>query len=91
MGPKTAERLESLGLRTVGDLLEHYPRRWTARGDLTSFEGLREGEHVTVHAQVVAHSRRMRQRKGFITEVDVSDGPTTSTSCSSTSSSASGS
>ncbi len=75
LGPRTAERLESLGLRTVADLLEHYPRRWTARGDLTSFEGLREAEHVTVHAEVLsATSRRMRQRKGTITEVVVSDG-----------------
>jgi len=75
LGPRTAERLESLGLRTVADLLEHYPRRWTARGDLTSFEGLREGEHVTVHAQVArSSSRRMRQRKGMITEVVVTDG-----------------
>ncbi len=75
LGPRTAERLESLGLRTVSDLLEHYPRRWTARGDMTSFAGLREGEHVTVQAQVL-HSvtRRMRQRKGFITEVVVTDG-----------------
>ncbi|MGJ7441507.1 ATP-dependent DNA helicase RecG [Aquipuribacter sp. MA13-6] len=75
LGPKTAERLESLGLRTVADLLEHYPRRWTARGDMTSFDGLREGEHVTVQAQVVSTTtRRMRQRKGFITEVVVTDG-----------------
>jgi ATP-dependent DNA helicase RecG len=75
LGPKTAEKLQTLGLRTVADLLEHYPRRWTARGDLTSFEGLREGEHVTVHAQVVkAGTRRMRQRKGTITEVVVTDG-----------------
>ncbi|MFC3688288.1 ATP-dependent DNA helicase RecG [Aquipuribacter hungaricus] len=77
LGPKTAERLESLGLRTVADLLEHYPRRWTSRGDLTSFDGLREAEHVTVHADVVsATSRHMRQRKGTITEVVVTDGRT---------------
>ena len=77
VGPKTAERLASLGLRTVADLLEHYPRRWTARGDLTSFDGLAEAEHVTVHAEVVsATSRPMRQRKGTITEVVVTDGAT---------------
>ena len=77
VGPKTAERLKSLGLRTVADLLEHYPRRWTARGDLTSFDGLAEAEHVTVHAEVVsATSRPMRQRKGTITEVVVTDGAT---------------
>lgn len=75
LGPRTAERLESLGLRTVADLLEHYPRRWTSRGDLTSFQGLREGEHVTVQAQVhTVSTRRMRQRKGVITEVVVTDG-----------------
>ena len=52
---------------TVGDLLEHYPRRWTARGDLTSFDGLHEAEHVTVHAEVVsATSRRMRSARGSL-------------------------
>ncbi|WP_336922813.1 ATP-dependent DNA helicase RecG [Aquipuribacter sp. SD81] len=75
VGPRTAERLASLGLASVGDLLEHYPRRWTRRGDLTSFDGLREGEHVTVQATVVsASSRRMKQRRGTITEVVVADG-----------------
>ena len=75
LGPKTGDRLATLGLHTVADLVEHYPRRWTARGDLTSFAGLVEGEHVTVHATVVsAETRRMRQRKGTVTEIVVTDG-----------------
>ena len=75
LGPKTGDRLATLGLHTVADLVEHYPRRWTARGDLTSFAGLVEGEHVTVQATVVsAETRRMRQRKGTVTEVVVTDG-----------------
>lgn len=75
LGPKTADGLATLGLHTVADLLEHYPRRWNARGDLTSFAGLTEGEHVTVYATVVsASTRRMKQRRGTITDVVVSDG-----------------
>ncbi|MFC5380428.1 ATP-dependent DNA helicase RecG [Aquipuribacter nitratireducens] len=75
LGKKAADRLETLGLRSVADLLEHYPRRWTRRGDLTSFDGLREGEHVTVQATVAkASTRAMRHRRGTITEIVVRDG-----------------
>ena len=41
------------GLRTVGDLLRHYPRRYYTRGELTDLSSLREGDHVTVLARVV--------------------------------------
>jgi ATP-dependent DNA helicase RecG len=54
LGPRTAKALESsLGLRTVGDLLRHYPRRYYTRGELTDLSSLREGDHVTVLARVV--------------------------------------
>ena len=53
LGPKTGRALEaSLGLRTVGDLLRHYPRRYYTRGELTDLSSLREGDHVTVLARV---------------------------------------
>ncbi len=54
LGPKTSKPLESIfGLRTVGDLLRHYPRRYYTRGELTDLSSLREGDHVTVLARVV--------------------------------------
>ena len=54
LGPRTAKALEDVfGLRTVGDLLRHYPRRYYTRGELTDLSSLREGDHVTVLARVV--------------------------------------
>jgi len=53
VGRKTSDVLESVfGLRTVGDLLRHYPRRYYTRGELTSLAALRENDHITVLARV---------------------------------------
>jgi ATP-dependent DNA helicase RecG len=73
---KTAKDLEAaFGLRTVGDLLRHYPRRYARRGELTDLASLREGEHVTVFARVEkVTARKMRYRKGELLEVTVTDG-----------------
>ena len=54
LGPRTGKPLDAIfGLRTVGDLLRHYPRRYYTRGELTDLSSLREGDHVTVLARVV--------------------------------------
>ena len=76
LGGKAAKKLdEAFGLRTTGDLLRHYPRRYAQRGELTDLAALRDGEHVTVFAQVArVSSRRMRQRRGQLLEVTVTDG-----------------
>ncbi len=53
LGAKTAKAFETgLGLRTVADLVHHWPRRYTERGKLTPLTDLVEGEHVTVRARV---------------------------------------
>ena len=53
LGKKASDTFEKVfGLRTVGDLLRHYPRRYYTRGELTPLDSLREGDHVTVLAKV---------------------------------------
>ncbi|HXW88077.1 MAG TPA: ATP-dependent DNA helicase RecG [Streptosporangiaceae bacterium] len=76
VGDKAAKRLAAaLDLHTAGDLLGYYPRRYDRRGELTDLAGLREGDHVTVQAEVASGSvRRMRNRSGSIFEAVVTDG-----------------
>jgi ATP-dependent DNA helicase RecG len=76
VGDKAAKRLAAaLDLHTVGDLLGYYPRRYDRRGELTDLTGLREGDHVTVQAEVASgFVRRMRNRSGSIFEAVVTDG-----------------
>ncbi|MEP7024134.1 MAG: ATP-dependent DNA helicase RecG [Actinomycetota bacterium] len=76
VGDKAAKRLESaFGLRTVGDLLRHYPRRHDVRGDLTDLASLTDGEDVTVQAEIASVSvRKMRSRPGTVLEAIVTDG-----------------
>jgi ATP-dependent DNA helicase RecG len=57
LGKKASDAFEKVfGLRTVGDLLRHYPRRYLTRGELTPLDSLREGDHVTVLARVAMSS-----------------------------------
>ncbi|HZD80986.1 MAG TPA: ATP-dependent DNA helicase RecG [Actinomycetota bacterium] len=52
-GPPASEVLaDSLGIRTVGELLEHYPRRYIDRSQVTRIGDLRVGQQATVIAKV---------------------------------------
>ncbi|MEA2433337.1 MAG: ATP-dependent helicase RecG [Actinomycetota bacterium] len=66
--PKRGEALQSLGIDTVQDLLQHYPRRHVDRTQLRTVAQLKEqsaqedlGE-VTVHAKVVQMGRPFELR-----------------------------
>ena len=76
LGDKTAKAFHAqLGITTVGELLEHYPRRYVSRGQLTDFLSLPLGETVSVVGEVASTKvRRMRGRQGTIFEVVLSDG-----------------
>ena len=74
IGGRSATPLEkAFGMRSVRDLLQHYPRRIAERGELTDLGALRVDEDVTVLAEVTRS-----EIKGFgkseRVEVVVSDG-----------------
>lgn len=76
VGDRTAKVLETtFSIKTVGDLMRHYPRRYMVRGELSDISALREGDETTILAQVYAVNKRpLRGRKGSILEVVVTDG-----------------
>ena len=76
LGGRTADALQTaFGMASVADLLHHYPRRYSRRGELTDLAALAEGEQVTVSACVSRVSNRpMRGRSGSLLEVEVTDG-----------------
>ncbi|MEP9381193.1 ATP-dependent DNA helicase RecG [Nocardioides sp. KR10-350] len=56
---KQAERFtKGLGLRTVGDLLHHFPRRYLRTAELTEVPELHEGEMMTVLGEIVRSDLR---------------------------------
>lgn len=75
LGDRTAKAFKKMGLETVEDLIRHYPRRYAIRGELTDLASLRIGEEVTVMARISQITNRpLRQRKGSILDVVVTDG-----------------
>ena len=76
VGDRTAKVLEStFSIKSVGDLMRHYPRRYMVRGELSDISVLREGDETTILAQIYAVNKRpLRGGKGSILEVVVTDG-----------------
>ncbi|HZP52038.1 ATP-dependent DNA helicase RecG [Actinocrinis sp.] len=76
VGGRTAKVLErNLELRTVGELLRHYPRRYAKRGELSDLASLTLDDYVTVLAEVEKVAKRpFKGRRGSLTEVTVTDG-----------------
>ena len=76
LGDKTAKSFaKNLGLQTVADLLQHYPRRYSNRGELTPISDLPIGESLSIVAEVVdARERRTKGRVSHILEVRITDG-----------------
>ena len=76
LGDKTAKSFaKNLGLVTVADLLQHYPRRYSNRGELTPIANLPIRESLSIVAEVVdARERRTKGRVSHILEVRITDG-----------------
>jgi ATP-dependent DNA helicase RecG len=75
VGPKNAESLERLGLRTLGDMLYFFPRRYEDYTQLKPIQALMYNDVVTVLGTVQSTaSRPIRGGKATIVEVVISDG-----------------
>ena len=49
---------ERLGLRTVADLLRHFPRRYLETGSLSALDELREGQLLTVVGEIASSTSK---------------------------------
>jgi ATP-dependent DNA helicase RecG len=65
---------EGFGYRTVRDLLEHYPRRYLTRGELTDLAHAKKGAEVTLVGTVRNLAKKQPRRNLRILEVRVADG-----------------
>jgi ATP-dependent DNA helicase RecG len=70
-GPEAHEVLADMGIRTVGDLLRHYPRRYVDRSTVQAIRDLRSGEPATVLGLVRSVRKRPIRGPGRRTLVTV--------------------
>ncbi len=62
VGPKRAEAFESLGLKTLMDLVNYYPRTYEDRSVIKTIKEIIPGEKATVQCTVAnVESRRIRK------------------------------
>jgi ATP-dependent DNA helicase RecG len=75
VGPRRAELLRKLGLRSVGDLLRHFPSRYLDRRAVTALGALRAGETAVVQATVVrVRGYRSTRKRVAVVEATVESG-----------------
>ena len=74
VSPSVARRLSSFGLQTVGDLVEHFPRRYEDFRDRKAIRDLKVGEEATIRGDVVRiRAERTARRRVDIVRVVLKD------------------
>ena len=74
IGPKTSAALGAIGVRQVGDLLFHLPRRYQDRGSVIPLTtALETGGPVLLHGRVTVKSARYLRRRLHITDGEFTD------------------
>lgn len=73
VGPVRSRALNRLGIRTAGDLLRHYPRRWLDRSSVTSIGAAKPGDDVTIAGEVLTSGGRPTQRGRAMQTISVGD------------------
>ncbi len=74
VGPQRAKLLNRLGINTVEDLLNHFPRRYEDRRNVKNINQVVHGEIETVRGAVVNH-QELKPRRGLkIIKIGINDG-----------------
>ncbi len=74
IGPGLAQPLSKLGLKTLGDVLWHIPRRWEDRRTFTRVSSIRTSEPVTLRGRIRAVSTTTTKGRLAITKAIFDDG-----------------
>src|SRR5687768_330684 len=74
IAPKLRERLALLGIETVLDLVQHYPRRYHDRTQQAEIAELSVGQEATVLAEVRRIRSRYTRNRRAIVDAVVYDG-----------------
>ncbi len=74
VGPRLEAQLAEMGIVTVLDLLEHYPRRYHDRTNLAEIASLKVGEEATVSGELKKVTVRRPPRRRPIVEMELFDG-----------------
>jgi len=72
IGPEVAKKFAALGIATIGDLLENFPRRYDDYSQVTPVQRLYPGQ-VTIQAAIVEVKGRYVRRGMHVTEAVASD------------------
>ena len=66
VGTKRAELYSKIGINTVGELIFHFPRRYTDYSEPVPAASAQIGEHAVIKAMVVKKSPAARIRQGLV-------------------------
>lgn len=74
IGPTKAKLFKKLGLNTIEDLLEYYPRGYKDKSETTMIEGLKPDSSYTVRVRIAGRAQESRTKSSLIiTKLSVYD------------------
>lgn len=74
VGPALAQKLAKVGLRTVFDVLQYYPRRYEDRRNLPTISKIRPGQYATVRGRLLSVEGRPTRGGKVILKATIGDG-----------------
>lgn len=74
VGPKTEKKLNRLGLFSLNDFLENYPRTYVNKGNIVKIGEFSDGDFVTVKGRIAGVQSQMTKFKKSMLKLKITDG-----------------